>query len=243
MPIIKTKKVKKILENIKQEQLDDRLTNIERLEDWEERFVEQTEQLHQIEEDLENKTKEAENYNNALFLQCKKSIEEKMDLEKRIKALEEKNESEEISLLKEIHQKEISEIEERHKFDILVYGNSLESAIESNKRVKELEKELEEKELLIEELEVRIKEEEETSSCHLYSLELARQWRVRQSKEKDDNLEKASKQINKQRQELLDKIKSLESEVEWLTKQQTQQTAQIEVKEVKKQHFWQRLKK
>ena len=77
----------------------------------------------------------------------------------------------------------------------------LESFAERGKKIEELEKELEEKELLIESLEVRIEELEEDSDCHLYSLELARQWRVRQSKEKDDNLEKASKQI-----ELLEKI-------------------------------------
>ena len=39
---------------------------------------------------------------------------------------------------------------------------------------------------------------------------------------------------DKQRQELLDKIQRLESEVEFLRKQQTQHVAQIEVKEPKK---------
>jgi prefoldin subunit 5 len=39
---------------------------------------------------------------------------------------------------------------------------------------------------------------------------------------------------NKQKQELLDKIQRLESEVEQLKRQQTQLTAQIEVKETKK---------
>ena len=39
------KKLKSITDDIKQEQLDNKLTNIERLEDWEERFINQTEQL------------------------------------------------------------------------------------------------------------------------------------------------------------------------------------------------------
>ena len=46
--------------------------------------------------------------------------------------------------------------------------------------------------------------EEETSECHLEALEVARQWRVRQSKEKNDNLEKA-----------LRKIELLENTVAW----------------------------
>ena len=46
--------------------------------------------------------------------------------------------------------------------------------------------------------------EVETSECHLEALEVARQWRVRQSKEKDDNLEKA-----------LRKIELLENTVAW----------------------------
>jgi len=37
-----------------------------------------------------------------------------------------------------------------------------------------------------------------------------------------------------QKKELLDKIQRLESEVEQLRKQETQQTAQIEIKETKK---------
>ena len=37
--------------------------------------------------------------------------------------------------------------------------------------------------------------EENISKCHLDALEVARKWRVRQSKEKDENLEKASRKI------------------------------------------------
>ena len=51
------------------------------------------------------------------------------------------------------------------------------------------------------ELEEALELEEETSECHLDALELARQWRIRQSKEKDDNLEKALRKI-----ELLENI-------------------------------------
>jgi len=39
-------------------------------------------------------------------------------------------------------------------------------------------------------LEEALELEVETSECHLEALEVARKWRVRQSKEKDDNLEK-----------------------------------------------------
>ena len=53
----------------------------------------------------------------------------------------------------------------------------------------------------------------EEISTHLEALEVSKDWH------------------NKQRQELLDKIKRLESEVEWLMKQQV---AQIEVKETKR---------
>ena len=56
----------------------------------------------------------------------------------------------------------------------------------------------------------------EEISSHLEALEVSKDWH------------------NKQKQELLDKIQRLESEVEQLKKQQTQLTAQIEVKETKK---------
>jgi hypothetical protein len=45
-------------------------------------------------------------------------------------------------------------------------------------------------------LEEALELEEETSECHLEALETARKWRVRQSKEKDDNLEKALRKID-----------------------------------------------
>jgi hypothetical protein len=41
-------------------------------------------------------------------------------------------------------------------------------------------------------LEEALELEEATSECHLEALDVAKKWRVRQSKEKDDNLEKAS---------------------------------------------------
>ena len=56
----------------------------------------------------------------------------------------------------------------------------------------------------------------EEISSHLEALEVSKDWH------------------NKQKQELLDKIQRLESEVEQLKRQQTQLTAQIEVKEIKK---------
>ena len=56
----------------------------------------------------------------------------------------------------------------------------------------------------------------EEISSHLEALEVSKDWH------------------NKQKQELLDKIQRLESEVEQLKRQQIQLTAQIEVKETKK---------
>ena len=62
--------------------------------------------------------------------------------------------------------------------------------------------------------------------CHLEALEVARQWRVRQSKEKDDNLEKASR-----------KIEMLENVVAWwqnyLTKKQLQELPSLPKKQNK----------
>ena len=58
-----------------------------------------------------------------------------------------------------------------------------------------LEKKVVELQQTNQELEEALELEVETSECHLEALEVARQWRVRQSKEKDDNLEKALKKI------------------------------------------------
>ena len=66
-----------------------------------------------------------------------------------------------------------------------------------------LEKSVAELEITKQELEEALELEEETSDCHLEALEVAKQWRIRQSKEKDDNLEKALKQI-----ELLENVVS-----------------------------------
>ncbi|CAG8690794.1 11895_t:CDS:1, partial [Ambispora gerdemannii] len=69
------------------------------------------------------------------------------------------------------------------------HENRLEELEKSkDQRIKELEEG-------IKELEEALELEEETSDCHLEALEVARQWRIRQSKEKDDNLEKASRKI------------------------------------------------
>jgi hypothetical protein len=94
----------------------------------------------------------------------------------------------------------------------------LKTAISSFSYVSEKNKELEKKNIELEkenteldqcvkeleetkELEEALELEEATSECHLEALETARQWRVKQSKEKDDNLEKASKKI-----EMLEKV-------------------------------------
>ena len=47
------------------------------MEDWEERLIDQTEQLHQIEKDLESKTKEAEKNEKALLLYIENSLKNK----------------------------------------------------------------------------------------------------------------------------------------------------------------------
>jgi len=87
-----------------------------------------------------------------------------------------------------------------------------------NQRIKELGEE-------IKELEEALEFEENVSECHLDALELARQWRIRQSKEKDDNLEKASRQI-----ELLEKIVAWQN---YLADKQLQELPSLPKKERK----------
>jgi len=64
-----------------------------------------------------------------------------------------------------------------------------EKNAELEKKVVELKKENTELEKTNQELEEALEIEEETSDCHLEALEVARQWRIRQSKEKDDKIE------------------------------------------------------
>ena len=160
--IIKSKKLKSIIDDIKKEQLDNKLTNIERLEDWEERFINQTEQLHQVEKDLKENIDKLEGAKDKLekaketyISVIANKLKEQEELEERIKALEEKNESQEIALLKEIHQRKLKELEDTIELRKPIYRLALESASNSIERIKELEKELEEKELLIEYLKTR----------------------------------------------------------------------------------------
>ena len=87
------------------------------------------------------------------------------------------------------------------------------------------EKEIKKLEEEIKELEEALELGEETSECHLEALELARQWRVRQSKEKDDNLEKASRKI-----ETLEKIVAWQ---EYLSGKQLQDLPSLPKKERK----------
>jgi hypothetical protein len=102
-------------------------------------------------------------------------LKEQEELEERIKALEEKNESQEIALLKEIHQRKLKELEDTIELRKPIYRLALESASNSIEKIKELEKELEEKELLIEYLKTRVEEEEEKAECHLDALKVAKQ--------------------------------------------------------------------
>ena len=122
--------------------------------------------------------------------------------------------------------KHLEDKEFRKSFVRLIYlhHNAMSWWVKSNEEVKSLQSlttnlEQERNELLeinkqleeeIRELEEALELEEDISKCHLDALEVARQWRVRQSKEKDDNLEKASRKVvawqnyltNKQLQEL-----------------------------------------
>ena len=56
----------------------------------------------------------------------------------------------------------------------------------------EINKQLEEEQKVLEEA---LELEENISKCHLDALEVTRKWRIRQNKEKDDNLERASRKI------------------------------------------------
>ena len=150
MPIFKTNKAKEIFNNIKQGQLEDRLTNIERMEDWEERFVDQTEQLHEVEKELKDKIEEAEKLGMGYFIKFVELEKEKNELEQRIESLEKQDESEQISLLKKTHQKEIRELKKETEQANWTYNFMLKSFAERGKKIEELEKELEEKVLLIE---------------------------------------------------------------------------------------------
>ncbi len=181
--IIKSKKLKSIIDNIKQEQLDNKLTNIEKLEDWEERFINQTEQLHQVEKDLKENIDKLEKAKETYISIIANKLKEQKELEGRIKALEEKNESQEITLLKEIHQRELKKLEDTIELRKLTYEFALEIASDSSKKIKGLEKELEEKEILVDYLQTRFKKEEEKAECHLDALEIAKQWRERREDE------------------------------------------------------------
>ena len=188
--IIKSKKLKSIIDDIKKEQLDNKLTNIERLEDWEERFINQTEQLHQVEKDLKENIDKLEGAKDKLekaketyISVIANKLKEQEELEERIKALEEKNESQEIALLKEIHQRELKKLEDTIELRKLTYEFALEIASDSSKKIKGLEKELEEKEILVDYLQTRFKKEEEKAECHLDALEIAKQWSERREDE------------------------------------------------------------
>jgi hypothetical protein len=85
-----------------------------------------------------------------------------------------------------------------------VFGFTYQEKEELKEKNALLEKKVVELQQTNQELEEALELEEETSECHLEALEVARQWRIRQSKEKDDNLEKA-----------LRKIELLENNVAW----------------------------
>ena len=214
--IIKSKKLKSIIDDIKKEQLDNKLTNIERLEDWEERFINQTEQLHQVEKDLKENIDKLEGAKDKLekaketyISVIANKLKEQEELEERIKALEEKNESQGIALLKEIHQRELKELQDTIELRKPIYRLALESASNSIEKIKELEKELEEKELLIEYLKTRVEEEEEKAECHLDALKVAKQWRER----REDEIWEWADCLEEENQKLGQEIQQLKQEL------------------------------
>ena len=111
----------------------------------------------------------------------------------------------------------------------LATSDSFRFTYDKNKELEEknaiLEKSVAELEITKQELEEALELEEETSDCHLEALEVAKQWRIRQSKEKDDNLEKALKQI-----ELLENVVSWQN---YLANKQFQELPTLPRKENK----------
>ena len=111
----------------------------------------------------------------------------------------------------------------------LATSDSFRFTYDKNKELGEknaiLEKSVAELEITKQELEEALELEEETSDCHLEALEVAKQWRIRQSKEKDDNLEKALKQI-----ELLENVVSWQN---YLANKQFQELPTLPRKESK----------
>src|SRR5947208_17048309 len=101
--------------------------------------------------------------------------------------------------------------------------SNLNSQLIQQKR--DYEEELKSQAEEIQQLEEALELEEETSDCHLEALEVAKQWRIRQSKEKDDNLEKALKQI-----ELLENVVSWQN---YLANKQFQELPTLQRKENK----------
>jgi len=131
--------------------------------------------LHQVEKDLKENIDKLEKAKETYISVVANKLKEQEELEERIKALEEKNESQGIALLKEIHQRELKELQDTIELRKPIYRLALESASNSIEKIKELEKELEEKELLIEYLKTRVEEEEEKAECHLDALKVAKQ--------------------------------------------------------------------
>jgi len=109
-----------------------------------------------------------------------------------------------------------------------------EKKAELETKVVELEKENTELDKTNQELEEALELEEATFDCHLEAFKVAKQWRIRQNKEKDDNLEKASK-----------KIETLESIVVWqeyLSGKQLQDLPSLPKKEKKFKHLTNKIK-
>lgn len=255
--IIKSKKLKSIIDDIRQEQLDNKLTNIERLEDWEERFINQTEQLHQVEKDLKENIDKLEKAKETYISVIANKLKEQKELEERIKALEEKNESQEIALLKEIHQRELKKLEDTIELREIIYKFALESVSKSSKKIKGLEKELEEKELLVNYLQTRVEEEEKKVECHLDALKVSQQWNDRYEKEVwewADYLEEENQRLEQETQQLkqeylakkplpvlprkknkLQKITKKISE-KFHSKKKQEQTIEVKPKQVKPTH-------
>lgn len=149
MVITNNKKIKEVIDNIKQEQDEKGLNDIERLKDWEKRYVLQSEQLEEETFKAEF-AKEYREENRKYYESLIQKEQEKVRTLEKI--LKEKNENTQITLLKEQHEKEVKSLKEYVQSHVNLQYNLINDEIKTKNRAEKLEKELKEKELLIKQL-------------------------------------------------------------------------------------------
>jgi hypothetical protein len=84
------------------------------------------------------------------------------------------------------------------------------------KDMEKLEKELEENKVLIEDLESEVEQSQEEASCHLDALEVAKDWRLRQLDEVNDNHGKETNKLLKQIEILQNTLLTKDKEIDRL---------------------------